>query len=175
MHVCSSLPTNLCTSIPEGQPYRLHLLRALAERFNDPDATLPSLLMEGVPTGIFDELPTSNQWQQRPNDVADDSLDNVQLSRCTGNWAKTERDPELLKTLLQKEIDAGHVKPLSGSRQTHSNRQAQHCHGKQPRSPASQFAMPTHCAASQSMSRYPPHKKCFAPFNLGTSTEHGSA
>ena len=114
----SSTPCPHCMSIPEGQPYCLHLLHALAEHFQDPDAALPSLLTEGVPTGIFDELPTSNQWQQRPHDMADDSLDNVQLSHCTGNWDKAERDPALLKALLQKEIDAaGHVKAFPGNRQ----------------------------------------------------------
>ena len=117
VHVCSSLQADLGISAPEGQPYRLHLLHALAEHFNDPDATLPSPLMEGVPTSIFDDLPTSNQWPQRPREMADDSLHNVQLSHCTGNWARAERDPELIKTLLQKEIDSGHVKPFSGSRQ----------------------------------------------------------
>ena len=116
-HVCPSLEAEHCVSIPGGQPSRQHLLHALAEHFQDPDAALPSLRIEGVPTGIFDELPTSNQWQQRPRDMANDPLDNVQLSHCTGNWARAKRDPALLKTLLQKEIDAGHVKAFPGNRQ----------------------------------------------------------
>ena len=100
----------------EGQPYRLHLLHALAEHFNDPDSALPSLLVDGVPTGIFDELPTSQQWQQRPHDLADDSLDGVQLLHCTGNWTQAERDPTLLKALLEKELNEGHVQVFQSSR-----------------------------------------------------------
>ena len=167
IHVCPSIEAaRHCASIPEGQPYRLHLLHALAEHFHDQDSALPSLLMEGVPAGIFDELPTSNHWQQRPRDVADDSLDNVQLSRCTGNWAKAERDPALLNSLLQKEIDAGHVKPFPGNRQdaeakwpqrTAIGKQTTATHASFSTAP---FAMPTPCAAFQSTSLSPPRKKC---------------
>ena len=116
-HTCPNLSTELCVSVPDGQPYRLRLLHAIAECTQDPDSSLPTLLMEGVPTGIFDELPTSSQWQQRPRGLADDSLGSIQLSQRAGNWSRAERDPILLRTLLQKEIEAGHVKAFSGSRQ----------------------------------------------------------
>ena len=43
-------------------------------------------------------------------------MDDVQLQQCTGNWGQAERDPVLLKTLLEKEIQAGHVAPFEGDR-----------------------------------------------------------
>ena len=115
-HICPNLEPSTAMRIESGQPFRLKLLTAFAEHIKDPDVALPALLEEGVPTGIFDELPTSHQWQQRPHDLMDDSMDDIQLQHCTGNWTRAERDPVLLTTLLQKEIDAGHVVALPGGR-----------------------------------------------------------
>ena len=92
------------------------MLQAFAEHIQDPGIALPSLLEEGVPTGIFEDLSTSHQCQQRPSDLADDSLDDIQLTYCTGNWTRAERDPDLLKALLHKELVAGHVTELPGGR-----------------------------------------------------------
>ena len=86
--------------VSDGQPYRLHLLQALASHCKDPDSGLVALLEEDVPTGIFSELPSSQQWQQRADNLSDTSLDDIQLQQCTGNWAQAERDPALLRTLL---------------------------------------------------------------------------
>ena len=102
--------------ISDGQPFRLNVLHAFAEHMKDPEIGLPALLQEGVPTGIFDEFPSSNPWQQRPHDLIDDSMDDIQLQHCTGNWTRAERDPALLKSPLQKEIDAGQVVALPGRR-----------------------------------------------------------
>ena len=73
------------------------------------------MLEDGIPTGIFSELP-SNQWQQRPDNLSDTSMNDIQLQQCTGNWAQAERDPALLKSFLDKEIQAGHVAPFPGDR-----------------------------------------------------------
>ena len=89
----------------------------MAERIKDPDSALPALLEQGVPTGSFEELPTSHQWQQRPRDLVDDSLDDIQLAHCTGNWTQAEKDPALLQALVEKEIEAGHVTALQGGRE----------------------------------------------------------
>ena len=70
-----------------------------------------------IPTGIFEELPASHQWQQRPQDLVDDSLDDIQLAHCTGNWTRPERDPALLQGVVEKEIEAGHVTALQGGRE----------------------------------------------------------
>ena len=116
-YLIPSVPADTALHISGGQPFRLRLLQALAEHINDPDTALPALLEEGVPTGIFDELPTSHQWQQRPQDLTDDSMDDLQLTHCTGNWTKAEKDPALVQALLDKEIAAGHVAALQGGRE----------------------------------------------------------
>ena len=96
--------------------YRLRLLRALASQCNDPDSSLIAMLEEGVPTGIFSNIPTSHQWQQRQDTLSDTSQDDVQLQQCTGNWTRAERDPALLRSLVDKEIQAGHVATFAGDR-----------------------------------------------------------
>ena len=102
--------------ISAGQPYRLRLLQALASHCNDPDSSLVAMLAEGVPTGIFSDIPTSHQWQQRQDTLSDTSQDDVQLQQCTGNWTRAERDPALLRSLVDKEIQAGHVAAFAGDR-----------------------------------------------------------
>ena len=104
--------------IAPGQPYRLTLLSAIASQCSDPDMQLIPLLEEGVPTGIFSTLPSSMQWQQRPDDLSDISLDDIQLQQCTGNWTQAERDPALPRQLLDKEIESGHVVPFRGDRKS---------------------------------------------------------
>ena len=114
-HLIPSVHTDTALRISPGQPFRLRLLQSLAEHIKDPDSALPALLQQGVSTGIFEELPASHQWQQRPQDLTDDSLDDIQLTRCAGNWTRAERDPALLQ--VKKEIAAGHVAALQGGRE----------------------------------------------------------
>ena len=116
-HLLPSLSADTALHISPGQPFRLRILQAMAEHIKDPDSALPAILERGVFTGIFEELPTSHQWQQRPPDLVDDSLDDIQLTHCTGNWTQAEKDPALLQALVQKEIEAGHVKALQGGRE----------------------------------------------------------
>ena len=116
-------------------------MHALAEHIKDPDVSLPAFLE-----------PAS------PRDLMDDSMDDVQLQHCAGNWTRAERDPALLKTLLQKEINAGHVVALPGGRTAAEERWPQRTAvGKlniviaEGRPEAVQCATQTHSAASQSM------------------------
>ena len=111
-----SCSTEQALRISAGQPYRLRLLQALASHCNDPDSSLVAMLAEGVPTGIFSDIPTSHQWQQRQDTLSDTSQDDIQLQQCTGNWTRAERDPALLRSLVDKEIQAGHVAAFAGDR-----------------------------------------------------------
>ncbi len=43
--------------VPEGQPFVLSLWGALLRILGDGDAGLPSILEEGVPTGVFEPIP----------------------------------------------------------------------------------------------------------------------
>ena len=54
------------------------------------------------------------QWKQKHES---NSKDDTQLLHCQGNWTKAEQDPELLRTLLTKEIEHGWVTKFEGSRQ----------------------------------------------------------
>ena len=117
-HLLPSTPIDEALHISPGQPHRLQLLHAIASQSSDPDLQLIPLLEEGVPTGVFSTLPSSMQWQQRQDNLSDNSMDDIQLQQCTGNWCQAERDPTLLKTLLDKEISSGQVLAFEGDRKT---------------------------------------------------------
>ena len=104
-----------CCSVAPGQPFRLELLHALAQACNDPDAQLPVLLRDGVPTGIFEPIPSSMQWPQRQPSLGEDDLDDLHLLHCAGNWTQAEKNPALLDELIQKEIANGWVKEFRGT------------------------------------------------------------
>ena len=69
----------------------------------------------GVPAVIFDDIPSSLQWQQHQHDVQDDNLDGAHLLHCQGDWTHAQRNPDLLQQLVQQEIAHGWVKPFPGS------------------------------------------------------------
>ena len=54
--LCRALNLSLSDMQPvsQGQPFRLGLMSALASATNDPDCSLPSMLEEGVHTGVFE-------------------------------------------------------------------------------------------------------------------------
>ena len=116
-----STPLDKAMRIPAGQPYRLRLLQAIAVQCSDPDADLLPLLEEGVPAGIFSTLPSSMQWQHRQESLSDTSMSDIQLQQCAGNCSQAEQDPDLLKALLAKEIQAGHVVSFEGDRKSAAN------------------------------------------------------
>ena len=82
-----------------GQPYRLHLLQALANSWGDPDvALLP--FQHGVPTGAVSALPPSLHWPAKKPDSALPP----DLEICEGNWKMAEDEPETVQSLLRNEI-----------------------------------------------------------------------
>ena len=55
-----------CTStIEQGQPLTLEIWRALLAYLQDIDCNLPSILKEGVPTGIVSDIQASGVWIPR--------------------------------------------------------------------------------------------------------------
>ena len=62
--LCSALDLDLNSmkAISPGQPFRLELMQALAQRIEDPDSALPSMLAKGVHTGVFSEIQPSGLW-----------------------------------------------------------------------------------------------------------------
>ena len=95
---------------PEAeQPYRLKLLATFGALTGDPD-----LAMErGVPTGIFDPIPSSHQWPPASEHKESEAL--TQLDLCTGNWKAAEEHPQEVAALIEKEIEQGWVEQTNMS------------------------------------------------------------
>ena len=82
------LPCPSDVSPEAGQPYRLHLLQALANSWGDP------LAISRV------ALPPSLQWPAKKPDSALPP----DLEICEGNWKMAEDEPETVQGLLRNEI-----------------------------------------------------------------------
>ena len=93
---------------PEAdQPYRLKLLATLGALTGDPDMALLPHLERGVPTGIFDPIPSSHQWPPASEHKESEAL--TQLDLCMGNWKAAEDHPQEVEALIHKEIEQGWV------------------------------------------------------------------
>ena len=84
--------------LPEGQPFLLDAISALARLANDPDADFPLLCKEGLPLGVEEELPdTSHVWPDKSElagtDDEDDTAPPPPLRRRT-----TTRQPTHMRT-----------------------------------------------------------------------------
>ncbi|CAE7033490.1 unnamed protein product [Symbiodinium natans] len=95
--------------IDDGQPYCLHALRKLISLIMDKDTSLFPCLIEGVPTGFDKNIPKSNVFAPRGSDSTIDA----ELLLCEGNWSSAEANPELLRQLVAKEVEAGYLVPVS--------------------------------------------------------------
>ena len=100
--------------VDDGQPYclhGLHALQTLSLLIMDKDTSLFPCLIEGVPTGFDKNIPKSNVFAPRESDSTIDA----ELLLCEGNWSSAEANPDLLRQLVAKEVEAGHLVPvLSG-------------------------------------------------------------
>ena len=97
-------------SVSPGQPFRLNLMAALASATQDPDSSLPSMLHEGVHTGVFDEIQPSGLWP--PAKLMPLSQSGLEI--CEGNWKPAEADPDTVAALLAEEASAGWIEKLEG-------------------------------------------------------------
>ena len=59
--------------VPSGQPYCLSALHSLSRLISDKDVALFPALSEGVPTGYHHDIPASNVFPPRPDDVPPDT------------------------------------------------------------------------------------------------------
>ena len=62
--LCSALNLDQASmsTVSPGQPFRLNLMQALAKLIEDTDQDLPTVLAEGVHTGVFSEIKPSGLW-----------------------------------------------------------------------------------------------------------------
>ena len=90
--LCSALNLDQASmaTVSPGQPFRLQLMQALAKLIEDPDQDLPSILADGVHTGVFSEIKPSGLWPPAKLQP----LSQSGLEVCQGNWRPAEEDPE---------------------------------------------------------------------------------
>ncbi|OLP82493.1 hypothetical protein AK812_SmicGene36851 [Symbiodinium microadriaticum] len=103
--LCSALNLDQASmaTVSPGQPFRLQLMQALAKLIEDPDQDLPSILADGVHTGVFSEIKPSGLWPPAKLQP----LSQSGLEVCQGNWRPAEEDPETVAALLADEEAAG--------------------------------------------------------------------
>ena len=97
-------------TVSPGQPFRLELMQALAQRIEDPDSDLPPMLAEGVHTGVFSEIKPSGLWPPAKLQP----LAQSGLEVCQGNWRPAEEDPDTVAALLAEEEAAGWIQQVPG-------------------------------------------------------------
>lgn len=98
------------TEVAAGQPLTLDLWRGLLSLCNDVDLGLPSLLKEGVRTGIQCDIPPSGVW--RP--VNKPERPDVELEVLQEPWGSALNDPACLMKLVEADVRAGFASWLPG-------------------------------------------------------------
>ncbi len=102
---------HMCTEeVAEGQPFTLQIWKAMLEMIGDIDAGLPSILEQGVPTGIDGAVPASGVW--RPRDA--DERPDLELLVHTSPWKSGSDDIHGLRKLLKHDEDLGFCEMLQG-------------------------------------------------------------
>ena len=100
--------TSLDFTIPDHQPFRLHLLHSLLLISKGPDPKIATLLQEGIPSGAFSQLAPVGLWE--PNSII--SSDYPDLVVCHDNWTSANHNPDTTRQLIQKELDDGFIEEL---------------------------------------------------------------
>ena len=111
--LCSALNLDHASmaTVSPGQPFRLELMQALAQRIEDPDSDLPPMLAQGVHRGVFSEIKPSGLWPPAKLQP----LAQSGLEVCQGNWRPAEEDPDTVAALLAEEEEAaGWIQQVPG-------------------------------------------------------------
>lgn len=96
-------------SIREHQPMHLGILHAISKFMNDADGDLFPCLLQGVPTGFADDIPPSNCFS-----IKEDDLEATRQPWSMDNWQSSSDRPELTSELMAKEVSEGWVEPFPG-------------------------------------------------------------
>ena len=97
--------------IPHDQPMHLHILEALGKIIHDPDKSIFGYLKTGVPIGISDKIERSLCFPEAPT-KDDDAQSLLSIHNC--NWRSAEDEPDIVESLIAKEIDEGWVAEFPG-------------------------------------------------------------
>ena len=95
-------------TIPDHQPFRLHLFHSLLLLSKDPDPKIATLLQEGIPSGAFSQLEPVGLWETN----CSISSDYPDLVVCHDNWTSANHNPDTTRQLIQKELDDGFIEEL---------------------------------------------------------------
>ena len=99
-------------SVRAGQQICLHILHQLSKVMGDPDSAIFPYLLEGVPIGSGVAIEPSNCFPLQP--VPEDYQPPL-LSVHHTTWASAEEAPDIVQTLIDKEVDAGWVQKFPGT------------------------------------------------------------
>ena len=98
-------------SIPPDQPMHLHVLHALSKIIQDTDKSIFGYLVAGVPIGIHDTIERSFCFPEAIT-KEDDSPSLLSIHNC--NWRSAEDEPDIVESLIDKEISEGWVEEFHG-------------------------------------------------------------
>ena len=98
-HEALRVPAPSDLSPANGQPHRLHLLRQLAE-LGRPRPSLTAFSARRRAHGRLKPYAVQPQWPAKPPNTS--ALPELEL--CEGNWKTAEEEPEVVQSLLDKEI-----------------------------------------------------------------------
>ena len=108
--VRSDAAWNKCLEITPGQPFRLHLLRILAEISKDPDSAFADQLCAGVSLGVRSQLqPCAVMAPALPPDP-----DPRPLECCTSAWQSALSDLPAVDDLVHEELQQGWIREVLG-------------------------------------------------------------
>ncbi|CAE7469933.1 unnamed protein product, partial [Symbiodinium necroappetens] len=97
-------------SVKPHQPYALQALRQLSEVLDDPDSSLFPTLLEGAPSGYFQDIPPSRVFIPLGSDSAPPT---DQLVVHNSNWKGARDNPEVLESLIQEELANDYIEEVS--------------------------------------------------------------
>jgi len=100
--------------VDPGQPFALDLLEGLLQLCGDADSALPSILREGVKSGVDNDIPASSVF---PTEDREAKLlpQPMGFGCCTENWASADDAQQKVLELLQAEEAEGWVERFPGT------------------------------------------------------------
>ena len=103
-------PGDFLLDIAPGQPFRLKLWHRLATFLQDPDADFLLQLPQGVHLGVNQPLTPSPAWPKHLGTVTEE----VPLQNCLDSWKSAQDHPDIVRSLIQEELDAGFIAHVPG-------------------------------------------------------------
>ena len=100
--------------VEPGHSFALALFEGLLQLCQDVDVALPAILREGVPSGVDNDIATSNVFppEDRDSTLRRSPLD---FGCCASNWSSAEEAPDRVLHLLEAEEAKGWVERFPGT------------------------------------------------------------